>query len=68
MAGNRRPGARPEDKVARAHAQAARARKMAAECGSALIADLFNVHAAMCDRNAGIPPDRRWKLNVVKSS
>jgi len=68
MAGNGRPPARPDDKVAKAHAQAARARKMAAECGSALIADLFNVHATMCDRNAEMPPERRWKLALVKAS
>jgi hypothetical protein len=52
MPGNgRRPAQRP-DTVALLYSQADRARKMAGECGSALVADLFELHAQLCERNA----------------
>jgi len=49
-----RRGRRPAngDKVAELIAQAQRARRMAADCGSSMIAELFEVHADMCERNA----------------
>src|SRR5437868_3635076 len=40
------------EKVAELMSQAKRARQMAAECGSSLVAELFEVHALMCERNA----------------
>jgi hypothetical protein len=46
----RRP--RKQDKAAALHSQAQRARQMAAECGSALVADLYALHAELCERNA----------------
>jgi hypothetical protein len=55
---------RRSERVSRLHAQADRARKMAVECGSALIADLFEVHAQMCERNAKAPPQKKTFLKA----
>jgi hypothetical protein len=48
----RRERAIGHDKLAQLISQAERARQMAAECGSSLVAELFEVHARMCERNA----------------
>jgi hypothetical protein len=48
----RRERAIGHDKLAQLISQAERARRMAAECGSSLVAELFEVHARMCERNA----------------
>jgi hypothetical protein len=40
------------DEVAHLLTQAERARRMASECGSQLVADLFEMHAQLCERNA----------------
>jgi hypothetical protein len=46
------------DKVIQLVTQAERARRIASECGSQLIADLFEVHAQLCERNAWLLQQR----------
>jgi hypothetical protein len=58
--------ARPADKAAHLLSQAERARKMAAQCGSIMVADLFEVHAQMCERNARSLQSRKLKLRLVE--
>jgi hypothetical protein len=59
MPGNGKRPARPANKVVHLYSQADRARRMAAECGSALVADLFELHAQICERNADKAQRRR---------
>lgn len=53
------------DKIVHLYTQADRARRMAAECGTDLIADLFEVHALMCERNAKMARPRRKGAKTV---
>lgn len=60
MAGNgKRRSIRKADKPTHLLSQAERARKLASECGSQLVAELFEMHAALCERNALLRPPRR---------
>ena len=43
---------RPADKVVHLFTQADRARELASESGSELVADLLEMHAQLCERNA----------------
>jgi hypothetical protein len=47
------------NKAAHLNVQAERARKLAFECGSPLIAELFEIHAALCERNARTRQQKR---------
>lgn len=49
------------DKTVHLYAQADRARKVAAECGSQLVADLLEEHAQLCEQNALRRQDGRSK-------
>jgi len=53
------------DRIRHLNIQADRARKMASTCGSSLIADLFELHAALCERNAAArsKPKRKTMLD-----
>jgi hypothetical protein len=55
------------DKVVQLVTQAERARKIASECRSQLIADLFEVHAQLCERNAQVLGQRarRWVIDYA---
>jgi len=53
------------NRIDRLHAQADRARKIAAECGFELLAELFETHAMICDTNAKAPDLRKRKLHGV---
>ena len=58
----KRPGkqrTRPPDKVVHLYSQADRARKLAVESGSSLVAKLFEQHAKLCERNAELKKLRR---------
>ena len=46
-------------KVATLYSQAERARKVAVGAASPLIAELFEIHARMCERNAEVQRSRR---------
>jgi hypothetical protein len=50
---------RSEAKVIHLISQADRARKLAAGCGSSLIAELFILHAQLCEENARKTPPSR---------
>lgn len=52
MEGQGKPRLKRADKVVHLYTQADRARKMAADCGSQLVAELFELHASLCERNA----------------
>jgi hypothetical protein len=65
MPGRKRRAGHP-DKVVHLYSQADRARRMAVECGSALVADLFEIHAQMCERNAKMRRPRRKALRLRK--
>jgi hypothetical protein len=49
------------DKGQHLNLQAERARQMAAEAGSDLVADLYNLHAELCEQNAAIRQRQRGK-------
>ena len=54
---------RASDKVVHLHNQADRARMLALQCGSQLVADLLEDHARLCERNAELR-----HLRVVRKS
>lgn len=57
-----KPRIRPAaNAVAQLYTQASRAREMAAECGSPLVAGLFKVHARICEENAKVRQRRKGK-------
>jgi hypothetical protein len=64
--GKNRLPAKP-DKVVHLISQAERARRIASECGSQLIADLFEVHAQLCERNAQLLKQRRLRQPIPGS-
>jgi hypothetical protein len=49
------------DKAQHLSLQAERARQMAVESGSDLVADLYNLHAQLCEQKAAIRQGRRSK-------
>jgi hypothetical protein len=65
MANDANRRARKPDKIKHLDQQVERARKMAAECGSPLVADLLEVHAQICERNAKARMSRKRKLSLV---
>ena len=54
---------RTSDKVVHLHNQADRARMLALQCGSQLVADLLQDHARLCERNA-----ERRHVRVVRKA
>ena len=50
---------RAPNKVVHLYTQAERARKLATKCGSPLVAELFELHAEVCDRNAQLNQEKR---------
>ncbi len=51
MSSPRKRRNRVSNKVLHLHSQAERARKLASECGSPLIAELLEMHAQLCEAN-----------------
>ena len=53
------------DRIRHLNIQAERARKMASTCGSPILAELFELHAALCERNAEarLKPKRKTVLD-----
>ena len=49
---------RKSGKVEHLYSQAERARKLASECGSQLVADLFEIHAELCERQCPEAPTK----------
>lgn len=47
-----RKRARHADKVSHLQSQAKLARKLAAKCGSDLLAEIYELHATICEQNA----------------
>jgi hypothetical protein len=52
MSSQRKQRNRVSNKVLHLHNQAERARKLASECGSPLIAELLEMHAQLCETNS----------------
>lgn len=52
---------RRPDKVTHLYTQADRARKLASECGSQLVAELLEDHARLCEQNAELRRHRRTR-------
>ena len=65
MSGDVKRRMRRGEKGARLSLQVERARKMAAECGSPMLAELFELHAQICERNAKVQKARKPKLTLV---
>ncbi|MGE4249032.1 MAG: hypothetical protein AB7F09_06565 [Parvibaculaceae bacterium] len=59
MSGGKRQVVRKSQKVTHLYTQAERARKLAGECGSRLVADLYELHANICEQNARLKRPRR---------
>jgi len=51
-------------KILEPQAQLDRARKMALEAGSGILADLYEIHAQACERSATAPLGKRKNSNV----
>ena len=49
----------PSDKISHLKNQADRARRLAAVCGSASVAELWEMHAVLCDQKAELRQRRR---------
>ncbi len=62
MQDRKKPRAQKGNKMVRLLTQAERARKLAAECGSSLVAELYEVHAGICEQNARARRQKRRGL------
>lgn len=59
MPGGKRQVVRKDQKVTHLYTKAERARKLAAQCISPLVAELLEIHANLCEQNARLRSPRR---------